>query len=143
MRKGRNDARPRLHAASKATEAKGKQKAVHHWTLLQRLPRALLTMVLRLLPLAVFIGAASALMSIFTDDGTPQDRALDSLIDIYVLCRLIVIGSGFFLQPTAPRLRLLRMSDAWAVFVQRWIAYGLSPWSAPARRSRRSRNRSA
>jgi small-conductance mechanosensitive channel len=108
-------------AAGKATEAKGKQNAVHHWTLLQRLPRALLTVVLRLLPLAVFVGAASALMSIFTDDGTPQDRALDSLIDIYVLCRLIVIGSGFFLQPSAPRLRLLRMSDAWAVFVQRWI----------------------
>ncbi|MFM0383735.1 mechanosensitive ion channel domain-containing protein [Paraburkholderia dipogonis] len=105
----------------KATEAKGEQKAVHHLTLLQRLPRALLTMVLRLLPLAVFIGAASALMSIFTEDGTPQDRALDSLIDIYVLCRLIVIVSGFFLQPTAPRLRLLRMSDAWAAFVQRWI----------------------
>jgi small-conductance mechanosensitive channel len=60
-------------------------------------------------------------MSIVTDDGTPQDRALDSLIDIYVLCRLIVIASGFFLQPTAPRLRLLRMSDVWAVFVQRWI----------------------
>jgi small-conductance mechanosensitive channel len=71
--------------------------------------------------LAVFIGAASALMSIVTDDGSPQDRALDSLIDIYVLCRLIVIASGFFLQPTAPRLRLLRMSDVWAVFVQRWI----------------------
>ncbi|MGF6904833.1 mechanosensitive ion channel domain-containing protein [Paraburkholderia sp. GAS348] len=108
-------------AASQATEAKGKQKAVHHLTLLQRLPRALLTVVLRLLPLAVFVAAASALMSIFTDDGTPQDRALASLIDIYVLCRLIVIGSGFFLQPSAPRLRLLRMSDAWAVFVQRWI----------------------
>ncbi|MFM0075064.1 mechanosensitive ion channel [Paraburkholderia sediminicola] len=105
----------------KATEAKGEQKAAHHLTLLQRLPRALLTMVLRLLPLAVFIGAASALMSIFTEDGTPQDRALDSLIDIYVLCRLIVIISGFFLQPSAPRLRLLRMSDAWAAFVQRWI----------------------
>ncbi|MEA3128265.1 MAG: moderate conductance mechanosensitive channel, partial [Paraburkholderia sp.] len=105
----------------KATEAKGKQSAVHHWTLLQRLPRALLTLVLRLLPLAVFIGAASALMSIFTDDGTPQDRALDSLIDIYVLCRVIVIVSGFFLQPSAPRLRLLRMSDAWALFVQRWM----------------------
>ncbi|CAE6824816.1 hypothetical protein R69619_06283 [Paraburkholderia nemoris] len=105
----------------KTTEAKGEQKAVHHLTLLQRLPRALLTMVLRLLPLAVFVGAASALMSIFTEDGTPQDRALDSLIDIYVLCRLIVIVSGFFLQPSAPRLRLLRMSDAWAAFVQRWI----------------------
>ncbi len=108
-------------AAGQAPEAKVKQRAVHHLTLLQRLPRALLTMVLRLLPLAVFIGAASALMSVIIDDGTPQDRALDSLIDIYVLCRLIVIVSGFFLQPTAPRLRLLRMSDAWAVFVQRWI----------------------
>ncbi|WP_429300885.1 mechanosensitive ion channel family protein [Paraburkholderia sp. GAS199] len=107
--------------AGKATEAKGKQNAVHHWTLLQRLPRALLTMVLRLLPLAVFVGTASALMSFFTDDGTPQDRALDSLIDIYVLCRVIVIVCGFFLQPGAPRLRLLRMSDAWAAFVQNWV----------------------
>jgi small-conductance mechanosensitive channel len=108
-------------ASGKATEAKGKQNATHHWTLLQRLPRALLITVLRLLPLAVFIGAASALMSIFTNDGTPQDRALDSLVDIYVLCRVIVILSGFFLQPTAPRLRLLRMSDAWAAFVHRWV----------------------
>jgi small-conductance mechanosensitive channel len=60
-------------------------------------------------------------MSIFTSDGTPQDRALNSLIDIYVLCRVIVIVSGFFLQPAAPRLRLLRMDDAWAAFVQRWM----------------------
>ncbi|NPT33772.1 mechanosensitive ion channel family protein [Paraburkholderia xenovorans] len=108
-------------ANGKVIEAKGKQNARHHWTLLQRLPRALLSLVLRLLPLVVFVGAASALMSIFTDDGTPQDRALDSLIDIYVLCRVIVIVSGFFLQPAAPRLRLLRMSDAWAAFVQRWM----------------------
>ncbi|WP_144141809.1 mechanosensitive ion channel domain-containing protein [Paraburkholderia sp. BCC1884] len=108
-------------AKGRAIEASGKQKATHHWTLLRRLPRALLTLVLHFLPLAVFVGAASALMSIFTDDGTPQDRALDSLVDIYVLCRVIVIMSGFFLQPAAPRLRLLRMSDAWAVFVQRWM----------------------
>jgi len=112
---------PTTAANGKVTEAKGKQNATHHWTLLQRLPRALLITVLRLLPLAVFVGAASALMSIFTDDGTPQDRALDSLVDIYVLCRVIVIISGFFLQPTAPRLRLLRMSDAWAAFVHRWV----------------------
>ncbi|HEX7934727.1 MAG TPA: mechanosensitive ion channel domain-containing protein, partial [Paraburkholderia sp.] len=104
-----------------AAEAKGKQNATHHWTLLQRLPRALLITVLRLIPLAVFVGAASALMSIFTDDGTPQDHALDSLVDIYILCRVVVIGSSFFLQPGAPRLRLLRMSDAWAAFVYRWV----------------------
>ena len=107
-------------AKGKVNEVKGKQNAKHHWTLLRRLPRALLTMVLRLLPLAVFVGAASALMSIFTETDA-QDRALDSLVDIYVLCRVIVIVSGFFLQPGAPRLRLLRMSDAWAAFVQRWM----------------------
>jgi moderate conductance mechanosensitive channel len=108
------------------SEARGKKHAKLHWTLLQRLPRALLTMVLRLLPLVVFVSAASALMSVFTTDGTPQDHALDSLIDIYVLCRLIVIASGFFVQPAAPRLRLLRMSDAWAAFVQRWIVRTVS-----------------
>jgi small-conductance mechanosensitive channel len=108
-------------AKSKLDEAQGKQRAAHHWTLLQRLPRGLLTLVLRFIPLAVFVGAASGLMSIVTDDGTPQDRALDSLIDIYVLSRVIVIVGGFFLQPGAPRLRLLRMSDAWAAFMQHWI----------------------
>ncbi|WP_025597520.1 mechanosensitive ion channel family protein [Burkholderia sp. WSM2230] len=108
-------------ATGKAAEAKGKQNATHHWTLLQRLPRALLVTVLRLVPLAVFVGASSALMSLFTNDNTPQDRALDSLVDIYVLCRLVVIVSAFFLQPAAPRLRLLRMSDAWSVFLHRWV----------------------
>ncbi|SMG56137.1 mechanosensitive ion channel family protein [Paraburkholderia susongensis] len=105
----------------RAIEAEGKRNATHHWTLLQRLPRALLITVLRLLPLAVFVGAAGALMSIFSDNGTPQDRALDSLVDTYVLCRVIVIVCAFFLQPRAPRLRLLRMGDAWAVFVLGWI----------------------
>ena len=108
-------------AKDKTIEAHGKRNATDHWTLLQRLPRALLITLLRLLPLAVFVGAASALMPIFTTDGTPQDRALDSLIDVYVLSRVIVLIGSFFLQPSAPRLRLLRMSDAWAVFVQRWI----------------------
>ncbi|WP_233835695.1 mechanosensitive ion channel family protein [Paraburkholderia sp. ZP32-5] len=105
----------------RAIEAEGKRNATHHWTLLQRLPRALLITVVRLLPVIVFVGVAGALMSIFTDDGTPQDRALDSLVDIYVLCRVIVIIGAFFLQPNAPRLRLLRMGDRWAAFVLGWI----------------------
>ncbi|RDK03369.1 mechanosensitive ion channel family protein [Paraburkholderia lacunae] len=107
--------------AGKDADAKGMWYAAHHWRLLQRLPRAILTVALRLLPLAVFVGAASALMSMFADGGTPPDRALDSLIDIYVLCRVIVIVSGFFLQPAAPRLRMLRMNDAWTAFLQRWM----------------------
>jgi small-conductance mechanosensitive channel len=108
-------------AKGRVIEAEGKRNATHHWTLLRRLPRALLITVARLLPLVVFVFVAGALMSIFTDNGTPQDRALDSLVDIYVLCRVIVIVSAFFLQPGAPRLRLLRMGDRWAAFVFGWI----------------------
>lgn len=104
-----------------STEATGRWHAARHWSLLRRLPRAALRMLIRFVPLVVFVGTASLLMSMFTTDGTPQDRALDSIVDIYVLSRIIVIVSGFFLQPDAPRLRLLQMGDAWAAFLQRWV----------------------
>ena len=102
-------------------EARSKRQAEHHWTTLQRLPSAALQLCLRMLPLVVFVAAASALMSFFTDDGTIQDSALNGLIDLYVICRAIVIAAGFFLQPDAPGLRLLRLPDSWALFMQRWV----------------------
>ena len=104
----------------------GARHAAHHYSLLRRLPRAALRMLVRFIPLGIFVGAASLLMSIFTDEATPQDRALDSIIDIYVLCRVTVIVSGFFLQPDAPRLRLLQMGTAWATFTQRWAVIFVS-----------------
>ncbi|WP_144152570.1 mechanosensitive ion channel family protein [Paraburkholderia sp. BCC1885] len=104
----------------------GAQHAFRHYSLLRRLPRAALRMAVRFVPLGVFIGASSLLMSILTDEGTPQDRALDSIIDIYVLCRVAVIVSGFFLQPDAPRLRLLQMGSTWAAFTQRWVVIFVS-----------------
>ncbi len=106
---------------SQQKEARSKRQAQHHWTTLQRLPSAALQLVLRMLPLVVFVAAASALMSFFTDDGTTQDAALNGLIDLYVICRAIVIAAGFFLQPDAPGLRLLRLPDSWALFMQRWV----------------------
>ncbi len=102
-------------------EARSKRQAEHHWTTLQRLPSAALQLLLRVLPLVVFVAAASALMSIFTEDGTVQDAALNGLIDLYMICRAIVIAAGFFLQPDAPGLRLLRVPDSWALFMQRWV----------------------
>jgi small-conductance mechanosensitive channel len=107
-------------------DASGARHAAHHYSLLRRLPRAALRMLVRFVPLGVFIGASSLLMSMLTNEGTPQDRALDSIIDIYVLCRVIVIVSGFFLQPDAPRLRLLQMGTSWAVLTQRWAVMFVS-----------------
>ncbi|MBP0590020.1 mechanosensitive ion channel [Paraburkholderia sp. LEh10] len=102
-------------------EARSKRQAENHWVTLQRLPSAALQLLVRMLPLVVFIAAASALMPIFTEDGTIQDAALNGLIDLYVICRAIVIAAGFFLQPDAPGLRLLRLPDSWALFMQRWV----------------------
>ncbi|SIT37924.1 Potassium efflux system KefA protein [Paraburkholderia piptadeniae] len=102
-------------------EARSKRQAAHHWTTLQRLPSAALQLCVRMLPLVAFVAAASALMSFFTDDGTIQDDALNGLIDLYVICRAIVIAAGFFLQADAPGLRLLRLPDSWALFMQRWV----------------------
>ncbi|WP_109481404.1 mechanosensitive ion channel domain-containing protein [Paraburkholderia sp. C35] len=106
---------------SQQKEARSQRQAEHHWTTLQRLPSAALQLLLRMLPLVVFVAAASALMSAFTRDGTVPDMALDGLIDLYMICRAIVIAAGFFLQPDAPGLRLLRLPDSWALFMQRWV----------------------
>ena len=53
--------------------------------------------------------------------GRPVESALEALIDIYVICRLVTIVSRLFFQPDARQLRL-RISDAWADFAQRSIA---------------------
>ncbi|HEY4350609.1 MAG TPA: mechanosensitive ion channel domain-containing protein [Paraburkholderia sp.] len=109
-----------------AKQVRSQRHAVAHWTLLQRLPLAALQLFLRLVPLAVFVAVASVLMSILAEDGSPQDQALSTLIDLYVICRTVVIACGVFLQPDAPALRLWRMPDRWAIFIQRWAIWIVS-----------------
>jgi moderate conductance mechanosensitive channel len=113
-------------AEQQEKQVRSQRHAMAHWTLLQRLPLGALQLVLRLVPLAVFVGVASVLMSILAEEGSPQDQALSTLIDLYVICRTIVIACGVFLQPDAPALRLLRMPDRWAVFIQRWAIWIVS-----------------
>ncbi|WP_034176940.1 mechanosensitive ion channel domain-containing protein [Burkholderia ambifaria] len=104
------------------TSSQGRGHARRNTTLLRRMPRALISLALRVVPLLVFVGVASLTMSLLDDAGTPTQIALESLIDIYVICRLVTIVSRLFFQPDAPQLRLLHISDAWAAFAQRSIA---------------------
>ncbi len=86
-----------IHVAERKTDtARGVRHAARHWTLLQRLPSAILHTLFAVLPLVVFIAAAAVLMSVFIDDTTPQGRSVGALIDVYLICRGIVIASGFF-----------------------------------------------
>ncbi|SAK93112.1 MscS mechanosensitive ion channel [Caballeronia ptereochthonis] len=111
-----------MHLAErKGDDARGQRHAARHWTLLQRLPSALMHGLLALIPLVVFIGVVTLLMSFFIDDNTPEARVLGSLIDVYLACRAILIVSGFFLAPRAPGLRLIQMRDFYAAYTHRWV----------------------
>ncbi|KVL00431.1 mechanosensitive ion channel domain-containing protein [Burkholderia territorii] len=107
--------------ATPDTSSQGRGHARRHTTLLRRMPRALVSLALRVVPLLVFVGVASLAMSVLDGAGTPTDTALESLIDIYVICRLVTIVSRLFFQPDARQLRLLHVSDAWAAIAQRSI----------------------
>ncbi|WP_175967728.1 mechanosensitive ion channel domain-containing protein [Burkholderia sp. BCC0322] len=107
-------------AAPAASQGRG--HARRHTTLLHRMPRVLVSLALRAVPLLVFVGVASLTMSAIGDTDTPIESALEALIDIYVICRLVTIVSRLFFQPDARQLRLLHVSDAWAGFAQRSIA---------------------
>ncbi|SAK68445.1 MscS mechanosensitive ion channel [Caballeronia temeraria] len=111
-----------MHLAERnADSARGQRHAARHWTLLQRLPSALLYGLLSLVPLVVFIGVVTLLMSILIDDNTPEANVAGALIDVYLACRAIVIVSGFFLAPRAPGLRLIQMRDFFAAYTHRWV----------------------
>jgi small-conductance mechanosensitive channel len=119
---GRSGNEAAIEVTERKTEtARGVRNAARHWTLLQRLPSAILHGLFALLPLVVFMIVTAVLMSIFIDENTPQGRSAGALIDVYLVCRGIVIASGFFLAPRAPRLRLLQMHDDAARFTHDWL----------------------
>lgn len=113
-----DDDAPRSLEATRA--AQGKLRAAQNWTLLRRLPGALLYAVVNMVPLGAFALCASAVMSVLTVDGSPQEQAIGALIDVYVICRAVLSVFAFFFAPDAPKLRMLRISDHWAAFAQRW-----------------------
>jgi small-conductance mechanosensitive channel len=98
--------------------------------LLRRLPRAALNLLFNLLPLGAFVIAASIMVSILSESDGAPDRALDALIDIYVISRGVVIMGRFLLQPEDPSLRLVPIGDHWARYAQRWIVLIVSVMAA-------------
>lgn len=108
-------------AEHKTNVARGVRHAARHWTILQRLPSAIWHGLLDVIPLIVFVVAATVLMSFFIDDDTPQARTVGALIDVYLTCRAIVIAGRFFIAANAPGLRLLQMRDEPARFSQGWL----------------------
>ncbi|MDG0025654.1 mechanosensitive ion channel domain-containing protein [Trinickia sp. Y13] len=109
------------HAMRAARSGRDAAHAGRHWSVLQRLPYALLRTFLEAIPLAAFIGVAIVAMSLLTDDGTPEADVVETVIEIYVIARAVVLASAFLFADDAPRLRMLPLGDAWAAFGQNWV----------------------
>jgi small-conductance mechanosensitive channel len=104
--------------------ARVQRNAAHaglHRSLLQRLPYALLHTLLRALPPAAFLCAATVCMSLLTDDGTPEADVIEAVIEIYAIARAVVLLGEFLFASGAPRLRMLPLADAWATFGEHWV----------------------
>ncbi|HVW50041.1 MAG TPA: mechanosensitive ion channel domain-containing protein [Trinickia sp.] len=109
------------HAMRAARSGRDAAHAGRHWSVLQRLPYALLRTFLEAISLAAFIGVAIVAMSLLTDDGTPEADVVETVIEIYVIARAVVLASAFLFADDAPRLRMLPLGDAWAAFGQHWV----------------------
>jgi small-conductance mechanosensitive channel len=111
-------------AESRARRERHRLLGARHWTLLQRLPAALLAGLLALVPVIAFGLCAAGVLSLMSGpaDGAPGD-AVGGLIDTYVICRVVLVVCGLLFAPGAPSLRLVPLSDYFAKFAQRWMTW--------------------
>lgn len=88
--------------------------------LLRRLPLALLRLALMLLPIGAFVGVA--LLLTFAQIGASDVTRLLLLeaLKAYALCRAILALARALASSKLPRLRLLRVGDKGAAFIESW-----------------------
>ncbi|MBB2931675.1 mechanosensitive ion channel family protein [Paraburkholderia silvatlantica] len=108
-------------AADRAKEAYHALRGAHHWRLLQRLPGALLVMLLEVVPVIAFGLCAAGVLSLFGPDDAAPAEAVGQIVDTYVICRVIVMFGKLLFAPGAAALRLVPLPDDWAAYAQRWL----------------------
>jgi len=118
---GDNAAASLKSAAERAKEAYHVLRGAHHWRLLQRLPGALLVMLLEVVPVVAFGLCAAAVLSLFGPDDAASAEAVGHIVDTYVICRIAVMFGKLLFAPEAAALRLVPLPDDWAAYAQRWV----------------------
>ncbi|WP_395062384.1 mechanosensitive ion channel family protein [Paraburkholderia silvatlantica] len=108
-------------AADRAKEAYHALRGAHHWRLLQRLPGALLVMLLEVVPVVAFGLCAAGVLSLLDPDDAAPAEAVGQIVDTYVICRVIVMFGKLLFAPDAAALRLVPLPDDWAAYAQRWL----------------------
>ncbi|WP_146010148.1 mechanosensitive ion channel family protein [Burkholderia sp. WAC0059] len=121
---GIDDTQPDGDTAGTASTADAEDDAhSHHWKRLQRLPAAIFVALLNLLPILAFGLCAAAVLSWCEPDAPTPAHAVGALVDTYVTCRVVLALSALLFAPHASSLRMLPLSNTWAVFAQRWATW--------------------
>jgi small-conductance mechanosensitive channel len=108
-------------AADRAKVAYHSLRGAQHWRLLQRLPGALLVMLLEVVPVVGFGLCAAGVLSLFGPGDAASAEAVGHIVDTYVICRLVVMFGKLLFAPDAAALRLVPLPDDWAAYAQRWV----------------------
>lgn len=108
---------PPGHGAEQALHQR--RRAVRHWSLLDRLPYALVHALLLLLPLPGFLGAMAVLTSWQENAARLHHLALP-IITAYASVRIIMALAALLATPRGAGLRLLRLDQASARQVYRY-----------------------
>ncbi|QGZ63793.1 mechanosensitive ion channel family protein [Paraburkholderia acidisoli] len=107
--------------AALAREAYHQLRGAHHWRLLQRLPAALLVLLLDAIPVVAFGLCAAGVLSLFGPEDAAPTQAVGDLVDTLVISGAFVIFGKLLFAPDAASLRLVPLSDDWAAYAQRWL----------------------
>jgi moderate conductance mechanosensitive channel len=108
-----------LDAEKRARDAK------HRWhtlRLLRRVPFAVLRLLLKLLPVGLFLVVGNLAGELFSDHPITQAITV-TVADLYGIGRLLYLVVEMLLAPRAPGVRLLGVADPTAVLLSRWWAW--------------------
>jgi moderate conductance mechanosensitive channel len=86
-----------------------------------RLPLALLRLVLELIPVAVFGAIGIALLGTNFGGSDTVRLVIFTVVNAYLVFRALLCVTRMLVSPTARRLRMLRLNDRSAVYIEAWI----------------------
>jgi small-conductance mechanosensitive channel len=112
---------------SETTPASPRHTAMpgEHWSALRHLPYALGALVLDLLPLVLFFGAAALIMRSLSGDEESVMTVVRGFVGAYITVRITMGIIRLLISPVGHGMRVLRIRSDIALAVETWIRYAI------------------
>lgn len=113
--------------AAKAAPSKAKHTDMpgEHWSTLRHLPYALGSLVLDLLPLALFFGTAALIMRALSGDEPSVLTVVQGFVGAYVSVRVCMAVVRLLISPIGHGMRIIKVRTDIAKTLETWIRYSV------------------